>query len=80
MGHFFEFYQVITTYATSIILGVASLIPGGIGVAEASLVGLLTLQDIEFSDAVVAVVLIRLFTLWFSTISGFITLKTSKTL
>ena len=48
--------------------------------AEASLVGLLTLQDIEFSDAVVAVVLIRLFTLWFSTISGFITLKTSKTL
>ena len=72
--------NIISSYSISLVIGALSLIPGGIGVAEASLVGLLTLQDIEFSDAVVAVVLIRLFTLWFSTISGFITLKTSKTL
>ena len=72
--------NVISSYSISLVIGALSLIPGGIGVAEASLVGLLTLQNIEFSDAVVAVVLIRLFTLWFSTISGFITLKTSKTL
>tara|TARA_Y100001936_G_scaffold20267_1_gene17375 strand:- start:35104 stop:36027 length:924 start_codon:yes stop_codon:yes gene_type:complete len=72
--------NIISSYSISLVIGALSLIPGGIGVAEASLVGLLTLQNIEFSDAVVAVVLIRLFTLWFSTISGFITLKTSKTL
>jgi glycosyltransferase 2 family protein len=72
--------NVISSYSISLVIGALSLIPGGIGVAEASLVGLLTLQNIQFSDAVVAVVLIRLFTLWFSTISGFITLKTSKTL
>ena len=51
--------NIISSYSISLVIGALSLIPGGIGVAEASLVGLLTLQDIEFSDAVVAVVLIR---------------------
>ena len=72
--------NIISTYSSSLIIGALSFIPGGIGIAEGSLIGLLTFQDIHISEAVVIVVLIRIFTLWFSTITGFITLKTSKSL
>ena len=71
--------SMISTYSSSLIVGALSFIPGGIGVAESSLIGLFSVQGIEFSEAIVLVVLIRLFTLWFSTIVGFIALKTSKT-
>ena len=71
--------SMISTYSSSLIVGALSFIPGGIGVAESSLIGLFSVQNIEFSEAIVLVVLIRLFTLWFSTIVGFIALKTSKT-
>ncbi len=70
----------ISTYSSSLIIGAISFIPGGIGVAEGSLIGLLTIQNVDFSDAIVIVVLLRFFTLWFSTIAGFIALKTSKSL
>ena len=73
-----ELLNIISIYSSSIILGALSFIPGGIGVAEGSLIGLFSLQSIDFSEAIVIVVLIRLFTLWFSTIVGFIALKTSK--
>ena len=73
-----ELLNMISIYSSSIILGALSFIPGGIGVAEGSLIGLFLLQSIDFSEAIVIVVLIRLFTLWFSTIVGFIALKTSK--
>ena len=73
-----ELLNMISIYSSSIILGALSFIPGGIGVAEGSLIGLFSLQNIDFSEAIVIVVLIRLFTLWFSTIVGFIALKTSK--
>jgi len=74
-----ELLSMISTYSSSLIVGALSFIPGGIGVAESSLIGLFSVQGIEFSEAIVLVVLIRLFTLWFSTIVGFIALKTSKT-
>ena len=73
-----ELLNMISIYSSSIILGALSFIPGGIGVAEGSLIGLFLLHSIDFSEAIVIVVLIRLFTLWFSTIVGFIALKTSK--
>ena len=72
--------NIISTYSSSLIIGALSFIPGGIGIAEGSLIGLLTFQGIDVSDAIVIVVLIRIFTLWFSTITGFIALKTSKSL
>jgi len=72
--------NIISTYSSSLIIGALSFIPGGIGIAEGSLIGLLTFQGIDVSEAVVIVVLIRIFTLWFSTITGFIALKTSKSL
>ena len=77
---FFELYQVITTYATSIILGVASFIPGGIGVSEGTLIGLLSLQGLTISSAVSLTIFIRIFTLWYSVLIGFIALRLSGAL
>ena len=72
--------NIISTYSSSLVIGALSFIPGGIGIAEGSLIGLLTFQGIDISEAIVIVVLIRIFTLWFSTIKGFIALKTSRSL
>ena len=72
-----HYLNVVSTYASSLILGALSFIPGGIGVAEGSLVGLLSLQGIEISNVFVLVVLIRIFTLWYSVSVGFVALKLS---
>lgn len=72
-----SYFEIIATYASSLIIGAASLIPGGIGVTEGSMVGLLNFQGIETSIAVILVILIRLFTMWYSTLVGFITMKFS---
>ena len=68
------------TYATSIILGVASFIPGGIGVSEGTLIGLLSLQGLTISSAVSLTIFIRIFTLWYSVLIGFVALKLSGAL
>ena len=67
-----ELINVISTYSSSLLIGAISFIPGGIAVAEGSLVGLFSIQGINLAEAMVIVVIIRLFTLWFSTIAGFI--------
>lgn len=72
-----SYVQVLTTYASSLILGAASFIPGGLGVVEGSLVGLLNSLGVELSEAFILVILIRIFTLWYSVIVGFISLKLS---
>ena len=72
--------NMISTYSSSLIIGAISFLPGGVGVAEGSLIGLLSIQGIDVSDAIIIVVLIRIFTLWFSTIIGLIALKTSNVL
>ena len=69
--------DVIPTYATSIILGVASFIPAGLGVSESTLIGLLSLQGLTISTAVSLTIFIRLLTLWYSVFIGFIALKIS---
>jgi len=72
---FLSFLQIISMYATSILLGAASFLPDGIGVMEGSLVGLLTLNDIDISTAFTLVISFRIFTLWYGIIAGFISLK-----
>ena len=67
-----EFFSI---YVTSIILGVISFLPLGIGVVEGSLVGFLTMDGIEFNLATALVVFIRLFTRWIAVCVGFIALK-----
>lgn len=72
-----ELLTIIPTYTTSIILGVASLLPLGIGVVEGSLAGFLTLHGIDVSTALTLVIVIRVFTRWYSVSIGFIALKLS---
>ncbi len=70
-----EITDVILTYTTSIILGVASFVPGGIGVSESTLIGLLTVNGLVFSSAVSLTIFIRIFTLWYAVLVGLIALK-----
>jgi len=72
-----SYFDVVATYASSLILGAASFIPGGLGIAEGSMVGLFSFQGVETSVAVILVILIRLFTMWYSTLVGFIAMKFS---
>lgn len=72
-----SFLTIISTYVASLILGVLSFLPAGIGVTEGSLVGLLSLQGIEISTAVVIALLVRLFTLWYGVVVGLLLLKIS---
>ena len=72
---FLELYNVIPAYATSIILGVASLMPAGLGVVEGTLVGLLSIQGLAISTAITLTIFIRIFTIWYSVIVGFVALK-----
>ncbi len=70
-----SFLHMISIYSSSIIIGAVSLIPGGVGVAEGSITGLLTLGGVEISIAFVIGILVRVFTLWYGVIIGFILLK-----
>ena len=67
-----EFFSI---YVTSIILGVISFLPLGIGVVEGSLVAVSYTHLIEFNLATTLVVFIRLFTRWIAVSVGFIALK-----
>ena len=57
---------------TSLVIGAASFIPGGIGLTEASLIGLLVLSKVELVTASSLTIFIRLTTIWYATIVGFI--------
>ena len=71
----FEFLQIAATYTTSIIIGVASFLPMGIGVVEGSLAGFFSIQGVELSLAFTLVILIRIFTRWYGVIAGFVLMK-----
>ena len=74
----FEFFlKTISIYASSVIIGVITFIPGGLGITEGSLVGLFTLEGIDVSLALILSIIIRLVTLWYSVSIGFIGLKLS---
>ena len=56
------------------LVGALSLLPGGLGTTEAGTVGLLCLLGVPISVATPATLLIRLMTLWFATLLGFLCL------
>ena len=72
-----SFLKTISIYASSVIIGVITFIPGGLGITEGSLVGLFTLEGIDVSIALILSVVIRLTTLWYSVSIGFVGLKLS---
>ena len=70
-----DYLEVLAIYTTSILLGAISFIPGGIGIAEGSIAGLLTLNGIDISTALILTIMIRILTFWYSVSVGFIMLK-----
>ena len=70
-----DYFKVLAIYATSSLLGAISFIPGGIGITEGTLAGLLTLEGIDVSTALILSVMIRVLTLWYLVCIGFIALK-----
>ena len=69
-----DYLKVLAIYTTSTLLGAISFIPAGIGVTEGTLTGLLTLEGIGVSTALILGIMIRLLTLWYSAFIGFIAL------
>lgn len=60
----------IFVYAVSMLGGALSFMPGGLGGAEAIMIGLLIWQSAGAADAVAATVIIRVATLWFAVLLG----------
>ncbi len=67
---------IILIFAVSSIIGGLSMLPGGIGLTEGGMVGLLLLEGIDYTSAISVVLLVRIVTLWFSVAIGLIVLKT----
>jgi len=68
---------IFTTFVifSSVLLGVITFLPAGIGVTEVSVVSFLTNKGIDMALATTVIVMIRLVTIWFATIIGFITTR-----
>ena len=72
------FLAIISTYTTSIMLGILSFLPIGVGVVEGTLTSFFTIHGIDVSLALTIVIVIRLFTRWYGVSFGFIALKLSE--
>lgn len=70
-----DFPIVVLIFTISTIIGGLSMLPGGIGVTEGGMLGLLLLYNIDYTTAFGLVLMVRVFTLWFSVIIGLIFLK-----
>jgi uncharacterized membrane protein YbhN (UPF0104 family) len=71
----------IVAFSLASLAGALSLLPGGLGVAETSMTGLLrVLGDVSKAGAAAATVLIRLATLWFAVALGLVALAVEERL
>jgi uncharacterized protein (TIRG00374 family) len=68
----------VFVYAASILAGVITLLPGGLGGTEAVMIALLVWQGLSPAIAAAATMLIRLTTLWFAVGLGALTLALQK--
>ncbi len=61
-------------FCLSILMGVATMLPGGVGGAELGMVGLLIAMGVAESAAVAGTAIMRVTTLWFAVLLGFLCL------
>lgn len=64
------FWAAIGIYATAMLAGALSFIPGGLGSADATMVALLTFAGVPLPAAVAATGIVRVATLWFAVALG----------
>jgi uncharacterized protein (TIRG00374 family) len=71
MGAGAPFLMVVFIFAVSSVGGAVTMLPGGIGAAEAGMVGMFrTVAGLSGATSVALTFLIRLATLWFATLIG----------
>lgn len=70
LGIELPFYVLFSIYPLALIVGAASMIPGGFGSTEATIIFLLTFNNIPIDLSILAAVGIRITTLWFAIIFG----------
>jgi len=70
-----DFILVSQLMLTSLFLGNISFLPGGIGITDASLIGLLTSKGVEISLATSITLMVRLIGTWYKSLIGFIAMK-----
>ena len=66
--------SAIGIYATSMLIGAISLLPGGLGSTETAMFLLMSYMSIESSVSVAAIVICRATTLWFAVAIGLVTI------
>ena len=74
LGIALPFFTSFAIYPLAMLAGAASMIPGGLGSTEASITALLMLHGVSIGLAAVAAIGIRLATIWFAILIGFISL------
>jgi len=57
------------------IFGVITLLPAGLGVTEISAIGFLTEKSVNLSMAISTIIMVRMVSIWYSTLIGLITTK-----
>lgn len=71
-GQSLDVFQSSLISLSSLVFGFITLIPGGLGVTEISMAGLLVKQGINISLASSMVLFIRIWTIWFATFLGMV--------
>jgi uncharacterized protein (TIRG00374 family) len=61
---------VLLAYAATAVIALVPLTPGGIGIVEASLSGLLVLAGVGSASAIIATLAYRLVTYWLPILAG----------
>ena len=81
LGTDMPFLLVVFVFAVSSLIGVLSMLPGGIGAVEAGLYGqFVTVAGLSAGLAAALTVMIRLATLWFATLVGIVGLFAVRTI
>lgn len=71
----FGFISTTIMVFSSVLFGAISMVPGGVGLTEISLVSFLTKKGLELSFVISIIILTRFVGLWYPTILGFISTK-----
>jgi uncharacterized membrane protein YbhN (UPF0104 family) len=61
-------------FSFSMLVGAISVLPGGLGSTEATMIGLLTTQSVPLATAIIATAVVRVTTLWFAVALGLVAL------
>ena len=74
LGAELSFFHATFIFSFSMVMGALSMLPGGLGGVEATMIALLLAIGVDIEVAIVATAVIRLTTLWFAVFIGFIAL------